>query len=189
MKWLAALITLVLVAGCSGPEGESEYIYVIDRSDSTGGTRQNQIDSVVVELDSVPLGTHLTIYRMGSTTEEVYSDDLNDTGIEALKNTLMNDAKASDPVKGTNFNLMTQAVARRVASSKAKEIHIRLLTDGADDFTGDPKNQAAYEKAAKEVCSDKRVRSIVFAGVKPGFREAIRRNWGNSASPLQISSQ
>lgn len=190
MKYLIALIASVCLAGCSGqPEGQIEYIYVLDRSASTGDTRQQQHDGLTAELDEIPLGSRIAILRMGSSTEEVYSDILTDSGIDAVIDALENDAKSSDPVRGTNFARMAEAVLGQVSASRAKEIHLRFLTDGADDFIGDPQNQSEYAKAAEAVCSDPRVKSMVFVGVKAGFREGVRSHWLSNSCCLQIMGE
>lgn len=187
MKYLVALIAAACLAGCSGqPEGQIEYIYALDRSISTDGNRQKQIDCLTAELDEIPLGSRIVILRFGSTAEEVYSDILTDSGTDTVIDTLENDAKASDPVRGTNFARMAEAVLRHISSSRAQEIHLRFLTDGADDFIGDPQNQSEYSKSAGAVCSDSRIKSMVFVGVKAGFREGVRSHWPSNSACIQI---
>jgi hypothetical protein len=182
-------LVAVLLSGCGDDHENQAYVFVVDYSASTAEIRQRQLGVMLAELENVSDDAHVVIYRMGSTTEEVFGGPLGDEGLDTITSTLMRDVSTSDPLGGTNFARMSQALQAFSKSYGGRGYVLRVLTDGANDFVADRDNLRAYKAAAAEVCADRRLSSIVFYGVKPGFRENVRAIWGSPPSRLDVLTQ
>lgn len=164
---------------------ESELILVKDYSGSSAQASKHQDAEVVLALDNAPPHTHLDLFRMGATTEEIFSGSLDDASTESITKTLKQETDLADDRKGTNFAKMAEAVSKAAASSRAKVVRVEIFTDGGDDFL-DPGSVARYRKAASAICKDQRLAPVIFSGVRPEYREAIRTAWKDAGNKLQI---
>ena len=167
---------------------KSTLIIVDDYSASTESNRQRELGQIAVELEAAQPNTSVVLFRMGSTTEEIFAGLLDETSTETVVKTVKDETTRSDPKKGTNFAVMAEAVANYVDSCKADRIQVQILTDGGDDFKSDPANSRRYHKAADRICSDSRVASITFIGVQTGFREDLRSVWSKAGAKLRLLS-
>lgn len=182
---LAALM-IFFAAGCGSPGESLTYVYVVDYSGSTAGSRQQQLGVMLAELEGVPENTWVVVYRMGSDTQEVYSGPIGDTGLDSLTSMLTRDVALTDPVGGTDFAAMSEALVEFGNRFRGSQYHVRILTDGANDFAMDETNAKAYNAAAAKVAADERLTSLIFYGIEPGFRESLRATWGASSAPIEI---
>lgn len=175
-------------ASAPSPSGASAtaYVYVADWSGSTAPIRRRLLGATLAEIESLPPGTRVMVYRMGSSTQEVYDGGLGESGTDALAAALARDALPSDPKRGTDFPRMTQALATFSRSFTGSRFLVRVLTDGGDDRAGDRKAQAEYRRAASELCADRRLAELAFVGVGPGFREGIRQAFGTAGARLRL---
>lgn len=166
---------------------ETEVDTVVDRSGSTKEIRKREIASVSVQLENAPpRHTYVRLYRMGHSTQEVYSGSLDHAPLESIISTLTATTGSSDPRKGTNFALMAEALARSRSKASASKRRITILTDGGDDYAKDPALAERYRKAVDRICADPGLESVTFRGVKPEFRDPIRLAWGSIGSKLHI---
>lgn len=188
MKMLTLAFPLILLlSGCSDSHAPKEaFVYVIDYSGSTESMRRGQVSTVVAELETAPLDSLVTVLRMGSSTEEIYSGKLDDTGVDSITETMIHDTAHSDPKKGTNFAKMAEALKATCDRYASYSLAIRVLTDGADDFKWDPTSRKAYLSAAKTVATRSNLRGISFIGVQPPYREDVRNAFSVAGEKLTI---
>jgi hypothetical protein len=187
--YLLALPILAAVswAACCGERAPAyECLYVVDYSASTERERARQFGAILSDLESAPEGTEVRAYRMGSSTQEFYSGTIGDEGADPVAVALRQEALGSDPAKGTDFAEMAEAVAGFCRSFKGKELRVRVLTDGGDDYATDRKVRERYRKAAAEICADGRVSSIIFYGVRPRYRQDVRAAFSKAGNRLRV---
>jgi hypothetical protein len=189
-QFLFALL-LLLLGGCASelPGHGPTYVFVIDYSKSTDDIRRQEVGVMLAELEDAPRDSTIIVFRMGYTTEEIYAGPLGDTGIDTLTSTVMREVSKSDPTPGTNFAEMAKALEAFGLSGRSDCYNLRILTDGANDFTDSKANVMEYGEAAAKVAENPHLSSLIFYGVKPGYREALRSIWGKAGSRLRILSQ
>lgn len=187
---LAALAAFFHCRTASAPSpsrtAATAYVYVVDWSGSTAPVRRRLLGAALAEQESLPAGARVVVYRMGSSTQEVYDGVLVGGGTDAVAAALARDALPSDAKGGTDFPRMAQALAAFSRSFAGRRLLVRVLTDGGDDRAGDRKAQETYRRAASALCADRRLADLAFVGVGPGFREAIRRAFGKAGARLRV---
>ena len=177
-------------AGCGSPNAHPPtYVFVVDYSASTADIRRKELGAMLSELETVSDGATIVVYRMGFDTQEIYSGPIDDTAIDTVTTTLERDTTKSDPTLGTDFAKMAEALEAFTKRFNGYTCLVRVLTDGGNDFSGDQSNMKTYRQAAGAVCADKRIASLTFFGIKPGFREELRSVWGSAGSRLEVLGQ
>jgi hypothetical protein len=157
----------------------TSYYLVFDKSGSAAPLQRKFLGAAVAELENISPDTKVTVMVMASETVEVYSDRIGDTGLQSIVKAVQDEFAKPDKKPGTNMALMMKWVADRTKAD-ASDYSLRFYTDGADDFAEDPKSQKLYGEAAKSIRSDKHLKSIVFFGVKRGYREPLRSRFGSN---------
>jgi hypothetical protein len=189
---IGLLITLIAVlsAGCGSDHTKpsSTYVYVIDYSKSTTNIRKQEIGQMLAELEAASDDTTVVIYRMGYETQEIFSGQLGDAGTDTLLGTLKRDVVTSDPVLGTNFAKMATALVAFSKDFKGSSYNLRIMTDGANDFS-DAKDVHIYHEGAATLAHDQRLQSLRIYGVLPEFRQEIRQAFGAAGAKLQIINE
>jgi hypothetical protein len=160
-------------------------VYVIDYSESTATIRREQLGQMFAELESMADDDNVVIYRMGSETEEVFTGQLGDAGVDGIMETVKSDLVHSDPKRGTDFSRMALTLLAFSQTFSGKEYRLRIMTDGGNDAL-DAESIQAYHRAANLLTQDKRLASVVFYGVRPPYRRAVRTAFGAAGGRLQL---
>jgi hypothetical protein len=159
----------------------------VDYSGSTQDIRRQLLSAsheLATDLDARK--SSLFLFRFGHTVEEIYSGVPDDEDSFAL--ILSRALNESDPMKGTQYPKMLQALADRAAVAREGRIRIIIAGDGMNDFTGDKRLAKLYRAAAKSLASNPNVVSVRFWGVQIGAREEIRAIFKGYDSKLQFRS-
>lgn len=166
--------------------GPTAYAYVVDRSGSTAAVRRRLLGTALAEIEGLPPGTRVVLFRMGSRTEEFYDGATGDAGADGIAARLAEGALPSDGEPGTDFPAMAKSLAAFSRAFAGRRLLVRVLTDGGDDRARDAAAQASYRRDAAALCADPRVAEVAFWGVRPGFHEGVRRAFGKAGTRLRI---
>jgi hypothetical protein len=161
-------------------------VYVVDWSGSTAPSRRRLLGAIVAEVEALPPGTRVVLYRMASETQETYDGDVSAGTVDGIAAALAADAQGSDGRDGTVFADMARALRAFSHSYSGGSFAVRVLTDGGDDNAAVPASAAAYRLEASRLCGDRRLADIAFYGVGPGFREGIRGAFSAAGPRLRI---
>ena len=185
---LPAIVLATVCAGCnmsSRSDGTSvSHAYVIDYSASAADQRQRQLGVIAAELESADPDTSVTVFRMGAETDEAFSGSLSGTSVDSLIGSLQKETARPDPRKGTSFAKMAEALCAYL-QRQTGVVRVEVLTDGGNDAL-DPESLRRYTQAVMAVASSPHLESISFIGVRPGLREALRRDWIRAGKKLKI---
>lgn len=188
----SGILALLMMAGAacnqSGHSQKMAIHYVLDGSGSASETTDQEIAAMVIEMESAPLDADITVSVMASKTIEIFSGSLAQTEPIEIARIARSALASPDPVKGTDLSAMAVAVYKWTTRTDAKVLKVRVMSDGGDDFGKDPKRAKAYSYVASKIVKDKRVASMIFHGVKVGYREPIRAHFGELGAKLKILS-
>jgi len=188
----SGILALLVIAnaGCnqSGQSQKTAIHYVLDGSGSVAATTDQEIAAMVIEIESAPVDAEITVSVMASKTIEIFSGSLANTEPYEIARIARSALASPDPVKGTDLSAMAVAVYNWTTRTDAKVLKVRVMSDGGDDFAKDPKRAKAYTYVASKIVKDKRVASLIFHGVKVGYREPIRAHFGELGPKLKILS-
>jgi hypothetical protein len=188
MKQLTVIFgALVALACCSCTEVTAQAKtsrHVIVGVDVSGSARNvaagygQGLRRLAMRLDSK--NDTITIVRFGTTCEEVYHGPAPSSSEKFTEFYNENFAKGSTS-KGTHpaklFATFNQSLARVPAGAR---VSLVVFTDGGnDDLSAEAARE--YAESVRQLSTDARIERVVFAGVRPGQREAIYRLFG----PLQ----
>lgn len=185
------LVVLVMSgAACNqgNPSAKTATHYILDGSGSVAMTTDQEIAAMMIEMESAPVDAEITVSVMASKTIEIFSGSLANIEPFEIARIARSALASPDPVKGTDLSAMAVAIYGWTTRTDAKVLKIRVMTDGGDDFAKDPKRAKTYSYVASKIVKDKRVASMVFHGVKVGYREPIRSHFGGLGSKLKILS-
>ena len=186
---LGGLMILSWAASRNDDNGRVAYAFVVDYSKSTEKSRRSELGLMVHELDEAPPGASVVVYRMGSKTQEIFSGVVGPETEDQIIQAAMLDLRESDPKTGTDFADMADALAHFCDGHPGQQLRLRVLTDGGNDFAGDAHRLHDYRAAANCISANRNLDSLVFQGVDPGYREAIRKVFGKAGSKLEIRTQ
>lgn len=194
------LLLLVLsgtICGCGpsaspGPDSSASHVerrllLAIDDSGSTAALRKKLMLSswtLVQELD--PSRDDLRVYRFAKTNEEFYSQVPTDQADFADQ--LRNNVLESSAERGTDYAAMFAKLAQVAASADCASVDCFVAGDGEDDFMGNQGHREKYRKAALQLISNPKVRSIRVWGVLPAGREEIRQMFEGDHGKLELLS-
>lgn len=185
---LAALVLACVGCNQGSPAGKTAVHYILDGSGSVAMTTDQEIAAMVIEMESAPVDAEITVSVMASKTIEIFSGSLANTEPYEIARIARSALASPDPAKGTDLSAMAVAVYNWTTRTDAKVLKIRVMTDGGDDFAKDPKRAKEYSHFASKIVKDKRVASVIFHGVKIGYREPIRAHFGELGAKLKILS-
>ncbi|MBS1714927.1 MAG: VWA domain-containing protein [Armatimonadetes bacterium] len=180
------LIAVVLCQAACIHGSRTELVLVVDYSGSTRAERAQQQAVVVSRLESADPSTTFSLYRMGSTTEELLAGEIDSTPIEAIVSRLKRGTDSSDKRRGTNFVDMAEAVSARLSATTADRVQVTVMTDGGDDSASNTPTISRYTKSIDRICKDRRVTSVDFVGVLPKYKKSIRDSWAAAGNRLRL---
>jgi len=169
-----------------------ETLLATDYSQSTDQIRSRLMSkSFDIGTNFDPQVDSLRLFRFGHNVEEVWdsnqqsSADLDD---DAFAMILAQNLKSSDPIGGTDYAMMLEAMAQAAESTPAPVIRVVVCGDGWNDFKGDPAHDARYRAAADRLAKNHRVKLLRMWGVSTGTREEIRSVLKPLGTRVQVMS-
>ena len=180
------LIAVVLCQAACVHGSRTELVLVFDYIGSTRAERIQQQAAVASKLESADPDSTFSLYRMGSSTEELLAGEIDSTPIEAIVSRLKQGTDSSDKRRGTNFVDMAEAISARLAATMADRVQVTVMTDGGDDSASNTATVSRYRQSIDRICKDRRVTSIDFVGVLPEHKKSIRASWAAAGSRLRL---
>jgi hypothetical protein len=180
-------------AGCVSPEATgAPRRHVMVGVDVSGSARNvaaaygQGLRRVAMRLDSKR--DTVTIVRFGTTCEEVYNGPAPSSSERFTEFYNENFAKGSTS-KGTHparlFASFADGLSRVPVDSR---VSLVVFTDGGNDDLS-RESRESYKQAVQRLSQDTRIDRIVFAGVRPGQREALYELFAPMQAKLVIQGE
>ena len=166
------LLAALLLAGCAPklPKEGTGYAFLVDRSGSMSpAAKEAAVRRTLYEVDGLPDGARVTVFRIGARTEEIFSGEVGEFELADLATTLRR--HVSRPARHTNLPRAFAAAASWCARSPGEK-RLRFLTDGMNDALDAASVKRMRDAAA--AITKARPKEILFHGVRAGYREPLR---------------
>jgi uncharacterized protein with von Willebrand factor type A (vWA) domain len=183
----AGTSTATAFSGSSAPVPTRLTLLAVDRSKSTENIR-GQLLTTAFDIGTGFDRAHdsFRMYHFGNSIEEVYSQLPEDDDAFALL--LVQEVKESDPVPGTDYPRVVEAMATTAEEATESEVRLVIVGDGLNDYATDPQFAQRYRSAAERLSRNPRLKWVRFWGVDVGTREEIRAVFKPLGRKLQILS-
>lgn len=182
---LAGAVAVGVMATVSMHHSRHSYYYVFDKSKSAFDLQQKALGAGIAEMEQLPPDTIVTVAVMDSETHEIYSGPLGDTGLQTIIAAVRSEFAKPSRKRGTDLGGMFAWVCSKTQRDKNVH-HVRIFTDGGDDYAKVRSNQVAYARAVKEFAGDVQLADVVIHGVRPGLREPLLARMIGLSSKLRI---
>lgn len=167
---LLGALGLFLLLGCgSADSAATANIFVIDYSGSTDDVRKSYLGHVLMRVETLPIGSPVTILRLGKETQEVFGGQIDETSVDTIATSLKQYAWNSDPMHGTNFLLLKGALEKLAVRYLKQNLCVYIYTDGGNDSPG-----------SFETIRPSSHRRITFIGVEPQFKSGLESSFPGS---------
>ncbi|MBS1712988.1 MAG: hypothetical protein JST30_01490 [Armatimonadetes bacterium] len=193
---------MLFASGCSstsvasppatGNKQGAQTLVSVDYSQSTEQIRSHLMSmSFDIGTNFDPQVDSLRLFRFGHNVEEVWdsnqqsSVDLDDDAFALI---LAQNLKKSDPIGGTDYATMLDAMADAAETTPEPLVRVVVCGDGWNDFKGDREHDTRYRAAAERLAKNPKVKLVRLWGVSTGTREEIRSVLKPLGARVQVMS-